>query len=233
RLVPVTYLPKCTNLGMILMKFLDQILLGAMVSRVAVADYSTAVRITNLVEVPTQAVASIVYPKSAKKLGQKEGNSNKQLYEKSVGIILAMIIPGGLFVWLFPEWVLRFVAGEQYLDAVLILRLTLISGLFVPFSRQFSTIMDGIGKPKINFQLTLGGAMLNFMLLLIFIPLWEEVGAAIATILAYVCMVVAALVILSKELSVDPWGPIKFAFRLYFKGFWMIWSRTFGRLSSI
>ncbi|MEO0581175.1 MAG: flippase [Bacteroidota bacterium] len=221
-----------TNLGMILMKFLDQILLGAMVSRVAVADYSTAVRITNLVEVPTQAVASIVYPQSAKKGGQKDGNTNKQLFEKSVGIILAMIIPGGLFVWLFPEWVLNFVAGDRYLDAVPILRLTLISGLFVPFSRQFSTIMDGIGKPKVNFQLTLGGAVLNFIFLLICIPLWEEIGAVIATILAYVCIVVAGLVILSRELGVDPLGPIRFAFRLYLKGFWMIWSRTFGRLSS-
>ncbi len=214
-----------TNLGMILLKFLDQIMLGAIVSPLAVAGYSTSIRIGNLVEVPTQSIASVVFPQGARKHEKQGKDAVKVLFEKSVGVILAIIIPGVLLVWLFPEHFLRFVAGERYVDQVPILRVVMLSSLFVPFSSQFSIIMDAIGKPKLNFQLTLGGALLNGLLLLILIPMFGEMGAAFSTLGAYLLMVSIALFLLSRELLVDPWKPIFFAFRLYRKGFAMIWNK--------
>lgn len=217
-----------TNLGMILLKFMDQIILGAFTGPAAVAGYSTSIRIGNLVEVPTQSIAAIVFPQSARSHEKQGNDAVKVLFEKSVGVILAIIIPGVLLVWLFPEHFLRFVAGERYVDQVPILRIVMLSSLFVPFSRQFSTIMDAIGKPKLNFQLTLGGAILNAILLLIFIPPFGEMGAAFSTLGAYVVMVTVSLVLLGRELMVNPLTPISFAFKLYKKGFFLIWNKLVG-----
>lgn len=223
-----------TNLGMILFKFLDQIILGMMISPVvaakkAVAGYSTAVRIGNLVEVPTQSIAAIVFPQSARQHEDQGEDAVKDLYEKSTGVIMAMVIPGVLLVCLFPEQCLRFVAGDRYLDMAHVLQVVMLSSLLVPFSRQFSTIMDAIGKPKLNFKLKMAGAAINALLLILLIPLMQEMGAAIGTLLSYIFLVVAALIILHRELKVNPFQPIKFAFRLYFRGFRMIFKPLRGR----
>ncbi|MEZ4847758.1 MAG: hypothetical protein R3B93_03850 [Bacteroidia bacterium] len=57
------------------------------------AIYGTAIKITNLVEVPTQSIAAIVFPQSARRIENEGRESVKRLYEKSVGVILALIIP--------------------------------------------------------------------------------------------------------------------------------------------
>ena len=113
-------------------KSIDQLMLGMMVSPVATGVYGAAVKISNLVEVPTQSIAAIVFPQSTKQLETSGTEAVKNLYEKSVGVIMALIFPGLLFVLIFPEFVIMLVAGDKYLDAVPVLRITMLFGLFVP-----------------------------------------------------------------------------------------------------
>ena len=166
-----------TNLGSMFIKSIDQLMLGAMISPAAVAIYATAIKITNLVEVPTQSIAAIVFPKSAQKIEEKDGKESvRKLYEKSVGIILALIIPGIIFVLLFPKWVIWVVAGDQYMDAAPVLQITMLYGLFVPFARQFGTMLDSMGKPHINFIVVMGSALLNVVFNYVFITQFAIIG---------------------------------------------------------
>ncbi|RMG58501.1 MAG: hypothetical protein D6722_23490, partial [Bacteroidetes bacterium] len=57
-----------TSGGAMLLKSMDQILLGAMSSPAAVAGFGTTMRITYLVEVPAQSVGAIVFPQSARRI---------------------------------------------------------------------------------------------------------------------------------------------------------------------
>ena len=206
-----------TNLGSMFIKTIDQLMLGIMISPIAVAVYSTAVKITNLVEVPTQSIAAIVFPQSARRI-EKEGKASvKRLYEKSVGVILALIIPGIVFVLAFTEPILKFVAGDSYLDAAPILKVTMFYGLFVPFSRQFGTMMDAMGKPKVNFVVVLASAVLNIFFSYFFIKEWGVIGAAYGTLLTYFIVFIANQIILYREIHVQPLNALYYAHKVYQK----------------
>ena len=208
-----------TNLGSMFIKTIDQLMLGIMISPIAVAIYSTAIKITNLVEVPTQSIAAIVFPQSARKIEQEGKESIKHLYEKSVGVILAIIIPGIIFVLFFAKPILKLVAGDSYLEAAPILQITMVYGLFVPFARQFGTMMDAMGKPKINFAIVMFSALLNIFFSYFFIMEWGILGAAYGTLLTYFIVFIANQIILYRELKVQPLNALVYAHKVYRNGF--------------
>lgn len=218
-----------TNLGVTLIRTFDQFMLGVIVSPVAVASYSTTMRVAHLVEVPIQSIAAIVFPQSARQVQEKGLEAARTLYERSVGVILAMIVPGALFVVLFPGWVLEFIAGIRYLDAKVLLQVVMGYALLLPFTRQFGTIMDGIGKPRLQFALLTSGAFFNVGLNYLLINYLGVMGAAYATILTYLLIVAGSFVILRREIGVRPQGILYFAGQLYANGFRLLGQRLRGR----
>ena len=204
-----------TSMGTMLIKYIDQFMLGALLTPAAVAVYGIGVKIANLVEIPTQAIADIVFPQSAKRMAREGPESVRYLYEKSVGVIIAMILPCMIFIWIFPVFVIRLVAGDQYLDAVNVLRLVLVFALFVPYNRQFGTIMDSIGKPRINFYFVLLGVVLNVGFNYVFIRQFGVMGAVYATLLTYIVIFILNQIILFRELGVKLRRTLFFARQFY------------------
>ncbi len=214
-----------TSLSSMLSKSMDQLMLGAMISPIATAIYGTAIKIANLVEVPTQSMAAIVFPKSAQRFEAEGTQAAKVLYEKSVGVLLALIVPGVLFVMLFPEFVIQVVAGDQYMEAVPLLRIVMLYGLFVPFSRQFGTMLDAMGKPGVNFVLVMLGALTNGILNYVLIKQIGIMGAAYATLVTFVIFFVINQIILYREVGVQLWNVFVYTHKVYFTGFMLLRSK--------
>jgi lipopolysaccharide exporter len=198
-----------TNVSSMFFKGMDQMMLGSLVGTASVAVYNTAIRISNFVEVPTTSVASMVFPQSAKRATTEGKEAVKYLYEKSVGLILALILPSMLFVLVFPKLIIWIVAGEEYFDAAPVLQVTIIFSLFIPFLRQFGTVLDSINKPKINFYFIVFCAVLNFGFNYWFINMYGIIGAAYGTLTSYSVIFVLNQVILFRELKVN-------TFRVFF-----------------
>ncbi|MFK7933823.1 MAG: flippase [Saprospiraceae bacterium] len=198
-----------TNLSTTLYKTIDRLMLGTLLSPIATATYEVAIRITNLADVPTFSIAAIVFPQSAKQMKEDGQSAIKDLYEKSVGAILAFLIPFFTFIWIFAEPIITIIATEKYLDAVPILRWTLLFGLFMPFAVQFGTVLDSIGKPNVNFFFTLFSAVLNVVFNYVFIINYGVIGAAYGTVLTYAVIFVLMQIILNRMLGVVFWNAFK------------------------
>jgi len=211
-----------TNLSAMMYKSIDKLMLGSLLSTGAVAMYELALRITNLAEVPSFSISNMVFPQSARQMASEGKESVKLLYEKSVGAILAMVVPFVLFTLLFPEFIITVIASEKYLDAVPILRLTILFGLFIPFAIQFGTVLDSIGRPKINFYFTLLGAFLNIIFNYIFITNFGVIGAAYGTLTSYGITFVIMQFVLAKELNVQILNTFKYGFLFYGEAYQMI-----------
>lgn len=191
-----------TNLGATILRNIDQFMLGALPDKIFLAYYNTAVRITNLIEIPTNAMSSIVYPKSVRMAAAGEGGI-REMYEKSVAIIFLFVLPIVVAVLLFPTFFLWIVAGKEYYDAVNFLQVTILFALFVPFMRQAGTVLDSLGHPKINFYLTLFSAGLNVLSNLIFIHFYGPIGAAYGTLVSYSVIIIVNQYFLNKYLGVQ------------------------------
>lgn len=210
-----------TNISTMTYKSIDKLMLGSLLFPGASAIYEWAIKITNLVEVPTFSIASIVFPQSARRIKEEGVDGVRRLYEKSVGAILALILPFMIVVYFFAEFIILVLAGEEFRETIEILRLTIAYGLFIPFAVQFGTVVDSIGKPKINFYFTILGSALNILFNYIFISLYGIKGAAYGTLISYSIMFVIYQVVLYKLLGVKAYRAFPHIFTMYREGFQM------------
>ena len=217
-----------TNLSTMLYKSIDKMMLGALpaAGTGAVAIYEAAVKVTNLVEVPTFSMASMLFPQSARSARNKA--ALKDLYEKAVGAILAILLPGIVLVELFAEPIITFIASEKYLPAAPLLRWTILYGLFIPFAIQFGTVLDSMGKPKVNFRITLLSMLLNVVFNFIFINAFGVFGAAYGTLLTYAVTFVLMQRLLYRELDVRFYAAFGHIPRFYRKALTLV-GRRLGR----
>jgi len=208
-----------TNLSSMLYKSMDKMMLGSMVSVAAVAIYEIAIKVTNLLEIPTLSAAPVVFPQSAKDAAEKGNHAVAELYEKSVGLILTLIIPCVLVVQLIPELIITLIAGDQYLETVPLLRIVIFFGMFTPFLYQTGMALESIGKPNINFYFTLASFFLNLLLNALFITLFGIIGAAYGTLITYVIVFSAGQFMLHKLVGVQTQNIFLNIVYFYKKGF--------------
>lgn len=208
-----------TSLSSMLYSAVDQFMLGSIKTTASVASYSASSRITNLINVPSAAMAPLVFPKSAQLFHEHGAEAVKNLYEKSVAAILSLVIPAVIFVLVFPEFVMIVLAGSKYLDTVPVLQISVLYCLFIPFGNQFGIILDSIGKPHINFYYTGVNLALNIGVNYVLISSLGIMGAVYGTLFTIVVGFVFMQVFLYRKLGVSIVNVFK-NILLFYKGFW-------------
>jgi len=208
-----------TSIGATLIHNIDQFMLGTFSNKVYLALYNTAIRITNLIDIPTNAMSSIVYPKGVMLAKHDKRIELKEMYEQSLGIIFVFVLPIVLVILIIPEFFILIIAGKGYLDTVPYLRITILFSLFVPFIRQGGIVLDSMGMPKINFFLTLFSAITNVLFNLVFIKNFGPIGAAYGTLCAYAIMIIVNQVFLYRFLDVRLSEIMFYFFKYYQFGF--------------
>ena len=204
-----------TTISAMLSNSLDQMMLGSMLTTAAAGSYSIAIRITNIIEIPTSSVASIVFPQSAIRMQEEGEQGVKRLYEKSVGTILAILIPGLVLLLLFAENVVDFITSSKYPETIPILQITVLYCILIPYGRQFGIIFDSIGKTRITFIIVVITAAINAGLNYLFIRRYGAIGAAIATLLANIVGFIIAQIMLYRTLGINSLNPWIYAFKFY------------------
>ena len=192
-----------TNMGSMIFKNTDSWMLGSIISKEAVAVYNPAIRISNLFEVPLGAISSVVFPNIVRRIKENGLVEAKLLYEKTVAFSLAIIAPCAIFTIIFAEPITIFIAGEQYADSAEILQITMLYGLIVPFNRQFGITMNAIGKANINFYVLIANTLLNVILNYLFIQSFGTLGAAVATLISYLVILLISEILLFRIINVN------------------------------
>jgi O-antigen/teichoic acid export membrane protein len=199
-----------TNLSTMFYKNIDKLSLGQLLGPAAFAVYDAAGRVTQMIETPSFSIAAVVFPKSAERMAAEGPQAVKELYERSVAAILAIILPFLLGVLLFAEPIIALFAGPQYADAAGVLRLTAFFGLFLPFAVQFGTVLDSAGKPQVNLAYTLATALLNLVLSVVLIPRFGLFGAAYATLGGYALSFALTQHYLHKHFNINALNAFRF-----------------------
>jgi O-antigen/teichoic acid export membrane protein len=183
-------------------KSIDKLTLGHLAGPAAFAVYDAAAKVTQLIETPSFSMAAVVFPQSARRMELEGPAGVSYLYERSVGAILAIILPFLAGVLLFAEPVIWMFAGPKYMESANLLRLTAFFGLFLPFAVQSGTILDSTGKPALNFTITLFTALLNLGLSYLFVREFGMFGAALATLTGYFISFILMQRILSRQYGI-------------------------------
>lgn len=204
-----------TTISAMLSNTIDQMMLGGIMSAASAGAYNVAVRITNLVEIPTSSIATIVFPQSASRMESHGKEAVKYLYEKSVGAVLAILLPGLIILFFFAGYIVEIIAGQTYADTIPVLRVTVLYCLLIPYGRQFGTVIDSMGKPRLTFFIVLITGTSNAILNYVMIKRYGVIGAAWATFTSNVIGFVIAQIMLKRELNINLKNTWIYAFAFY------------------
>jgi lipopolysaccharide exporter len=208
-----------TGVSSIILKSVDTWMLGKLMSPAAVAIFTPALRVSNLVEVPTDTLTSILFPQLSKRIGEEGLTSAKYLYEKAVGTLTAIMLPVVALIILFSSQVIYFIAGPGYEETVPILQVTMLFGLIIPFNRLMGITLDAIGQARVNFIYVFRNALINIVLNFFYISYFGTIGAAYGTLTTYVFALIQNQHYLHKNLNVRIAGIFQHFLEFYMKIF--------------
>lgn len=204
-----------TTISSMFIKNTDSWMIGRMISTDGVASYNPALRISNLIEVPTLAVASLVFPQVNKKMKEGGNEGVEDVYVKSVSVILAMMLPFVIPMYFMADFIIRIIFTSNYMEAAPILQVTLFFTLIIPFNRQFGTVMDALKRPKINFYLLVMMGVLNVIFNYFLIGKYGPIGAAYGTLFSYIIIFILNQIILKKLYGIDTFKVFPAIFNWY------------------
>lgn len=161
----------------------DTTILGFLCGPIIVGIYAVSAKLYSILKSIVAAIVEASIPRMSATYGSKDleafVNTGKEAYSTMVTIIVPLIV--GTIV-LAPS-IIDIIAGEEYYDAVLPVRILAVS-LFFCIGAYFwgQAILVPIGKENLLFRATLMSGGLNLFFNFLLIPLWEYNAAALTTL---------------------------------------------------
>lgn len=178
-----------TSLGLIL-TLSDRWLLKGMANLDVVGNYSLAYRISNVVKLLvvhsfSQAFTYIYFK-------QMDNEKNYRFFSKATTYFTLLLTILGLILVLFSKEIIMLLAqNAEYYDSYYILPFLILSVSFAGLRQMLVLPLNKYKKTGIISTFTIAGGLLNIALNILFIPVWGGPGAALATAMAQLAVVVA------------------------------------------
>ena len=162
---------------------LDQLLVSRYLSSDFVGYYGIASRIMYTAEIPMNGVSEALYPTFAKASGDGNQQSFNNYLEKSIGSLIAIMLPAIITMVCLTDFIIKIIAGNSYLDGNYILQIYLIITLINIFKHQSSNTLLSLGKSKLHFTITLLHFIFYIVMIYLGIIEFEYLGPAYAKLL--------------------------------------------------
>ena len=170
----------------VVMNYTDTLMLGNMMMPSDVGLYSTAIPLARLLALPISALLIIYTPVISGLYARNLMDEIKRNYVVITKWISSLALPLFLVLFLFPETILNFFYGSNYIPASIALRILALGQLINVLLGPNGSTLISIGKVRFYMWVTIISAGVNVVLNILLIPPLGIAGAAIATSLSLV-----------------------------------------------
>lgn len=168
----------------------------------SVGYYSSAVQIIDQIAIFAVVISSLLMPKlTAEKDPKERFRMNKRSFNHLVLIMLA----GCITAFILAKYIIIFLFGIEFIEAVSSFRILLFAIFFLSLETSLAQYLASIGLPKELVWAWIATLILNLGLNFYLIPIYQENGAAIASVISY-CSIFIFVWYLTYKLS-DGYGP--------------------------
>ena len=162
----------------------DITMIGFISSDNEVGLYNSVLKIKSILLSISTAITSVLIPRMAYNIKQKNDSAVDRLVLNSFRISLILALPLAIYVFVFSKNVILFVCGKGFIDAVNTLRILILC--IIPFilTNLFGNqLLIPLGDEKRYSQSVFIGMIINIILNLYMIPAHGAGGAAFATLI--------------------------------------------------
>lgn len=187
-LSPIFFLSLVT-IGSKIFSGMDVMMLRFLKDDMAVGIYSNAIKLPLVMDELLMAIAAVITPKLYQAVKREDVLETKSLINYASNSMLFFAVPAILTCVFFPKELIFLIAGKEYLNGssiLVIYSLIMLTTLCLTLGGTRMFIARGKEKQLFAFLLISGAinATLNYFL----IPILGGFGAALATIIANICM---------------------------------------------
>ena len=181
---------------------LDTVMLGFIQSDADVGYYNAAVKLKNILVSLVTSLGTVLLPRLSNSLANNDFLQFNKLIKKSFNFVLLISIPLTIYCIIEAQTCIDFLAGPGYYPAVLPMQLISIAIIFIGLSNIIGIqILIPFGKEKLTVISTVVGAIVNVILNSILIPLYSAAGAALATTIAELSVVIVQIYFIKSDIT--------------------------------
>lgn len=173
---------------------LDTVMLGFMTSDEEVGYYNTAIKVKTILVSVVTSLGTVLLPRVSYFIQNKRFNEFGVIIEKTLNFIFMLSLPLTVYFVFYSKWVVLLLAGQDYLPAVEPMQIILLTLPLIGVSSLLGyEILVPMGREKVFLYSVLSGAVVDTVLNAIFIPRLGTSGAALATLIAEIVVLVVLL----------------------------------------
>jgi O-antigen/teichoic acid export membrane protein len=181
---------------------LDQLMLGAMASNVAIGLYVIAVRLSEATTLAAGALAEALMPEvAASRTSQKAELLVARTLRLTIYMHALILVP----LWLSAPLILRLLFGASFVPATGPFRWLLVAAAMWSVSSIVISGLRGFGYPVLSTTARFSAAVVTAVALLFLLPRLGITGAAIASFIGYSVMLLVALFVLVRKRRLNLW----------------------------
>lgn len=187
---------------------LDTVMLGFLSTNSAVGYYTGATKLTKILLGIASSLQTAMIPRCSYLVNSDSLDEFYNVVQKVVDFVVAVTIPISIILAMAAHSIITIFCGPSYLPAIVTLEILspiifLISMSGIPCFQ----ILYPLGKENIAIMSTATGAIINFTLNMILIPIYLDKGAAIATLIAETMVTVTMFVYGRKYIRIKRYDP--------------------------
>jgi len=188
---------------------LDTVLLGFLADNESVGYYATALKLNKLVIAVLSAISAAMFPSIMNYFHQKEFDKFNQLIKECFFLLISLSMPLViLFLGCAPE-IVEILFGSNYSRAILPLQITTPLIFIVSLSTIFGfQILSALAKDKLILYSAIYGMVISILLSFILVPIFKEIGTAIAILITELVVCISFLYYATKHYPMPHLWPL-------------------------
>lgn len=187
----------------------DTTMLGIMKNDHRVGIYSISVKIYTIIKSVFIAIFSVSLSRLSEYAARKEYRGFSDIISGLVSVFMLLGFPAMVGLILYASPIVLIIGGPEYAESAASLRLLAVALIFAIFGGIVTSCINvPMGLEKTNTVATVIAAVCNIALNIPLILLWDEKGAAFATIIAEMTVFVFCVYKLYHRRQEVPLGPV-------------------------
>lgn len=182
---------------------LDTTMIGIFCGDSAVGYYTNSMKLVKILITVVTAIGGVLLPRLSLYYSKGDIEKCEQVVNKVFRIMLLLFIPCEIGLILTANIVMPFLFGESFLPAVLTLRISALLICTLGFSNLFGTqLLMTFGAERKLLMCTVMGAVSNVIVNLILIPIFQQNGAAVASVISETIVTFMTVIYSSKYIKI-------------------------------
>jgi O-antigen/teichoic acid export membrane protein len=163
---------------------LDNLMLGALLSPVAVAYYSIAAKVPESIRKMYESFYAVFFPNMTELIAKEKHHQAEELLNHSIRLMSFAFGFATLFVALFSKDIVHVLFSEKYMKSALAFSLLMITLGINVIGHMMGSTLVAVGRADTPVKINSITAAVNFIGNLIMIPMFGFMGAVLATLVS-------------------------------------------------